>query len=232
MSNWNTTIICVALLVATGYSPVATAQVRAPFFAEPVQQPVPLPQTPPPSPPSKGPVGHKMPLPDATPTLDVVRYKAASMIRMRGELVGALRADGAVSFTFENGAIKQEDIAGKARGDYKYDRHGRLDRIEYSDGPTIQAHYGSQNELQSLTSDNGRTVRFHYGDGVGDGSAVAPTTIYFQSALALLRMQDLPHVLTTPLDQLLRNDGAGFDYFQAKEPTVTISAPHSTTPPA
>lgn len=228
MSKWKITGILLVMLTATSYGSVASAQVRTPFPTMPATQPVPLPEKATQTPPQPGPTRHKMPLPPAqAPIPDVIRYDAAMLIHLRGQLVGAMRGEDAVSFKFENGVLTQETIAGQdtVRGDYKYDRHGRLDRVEYSDGPTIQAHYGSQNELQSLTSDNGRTIRFSYRDGIGDGSSVAPASKHFQGALALLRMEKLPIVLITPLEQLLRNDSTGLEYSQHKTPTITINAP-------
>lgn len=230
MSRWEP-VIFAAIILAASYGPPATAQVRT-VTAQPTPRPMPLPEktseTRPQ--PQNGPANHRMPLPQKMPALDRIPYVATTMVILRGELVGSLRDEGAVAFKFENGAITHERILSKVgnqevHGDYKYDRQGRLDRIEYDDGVIIQAHYGNQNELQSLTSDSGRTIRFAYEDGIGGGSSVAPTSKHFQSALALLRMKQLPQVLTTPLDQLLRNDGAGLDYFQGKEPIVTISAP-------
>lgn len=135
---------------------------------------------------------------NGAPTLERIKFDPVQLHTWGDRLLGATRDEGVIQYVYEGNRITQEEIGptGQIEGNYRYDRQGRLDRIEYTDGTSISAKYGGNNELLALTSNEGRSVGFQYTRTFdGQVNAVTPTesSLQFHSAVAVLRMKKLPH---------------------------------------
>jgi hypothetical protein len=160
-----------------------------------------------PMPQTKGPVKRRMPLPAAELPARV-SLMPVMLFTYAGMLVNATREDGDITFHYEGGQITQEEIGFSSPiiGRYKYDRHGRFDRIEYSDGMSIIAKYGDNNELLTLSSNNGRSIGFQFADDAI--RLVTPTVnpLAFHSVVAVLRMRTMPELLVRPPQEFLKDE--------------------------
>ncbi|MFD2367581.1 hypothetical protein [Pseudoduganella sp. GCM10020061] len=150
---------------------------------------------------------------DEAPALTgAIRVNPIEMVPLRGRPYVATSGEGRIHYFYENDRLVQEQIGDRDDetivGDYVYDEHGRLDRIEYDDGIIISAKYGSYGQLDSLASNQGRTIGFGYcANQNGAIRAVTPTQNFleFHSGVALLRLKYRPAWWPALMDRTEKN---------------------------
>lgn len=145
------------------------------------------------------PIGHKMPGPGGGGTpVEVLRIKPLKeFVSLDGQKpLIAETSEGPLYYDFnEEGHLESEVLGQYGKyivGRYYYDRHGRFDRIEYTDGSVIAGRYCANGKLCALYSNQGRGIGFTYREGKdGYTRDVSPTenSYEFHSAVALLRLK-------------------------------------------
>lgn len=185
MANLKSSLIA-ATLLALCNSATATAQVHMPQATTQI--------------------AHKMPGAEELPVLKTqkMRFNPAQLHRFGGRLDAVSRQEGDFYFRYDGTRITHESSLGSLEGRYSYDRSGRFDRIDYNDGTSITAVYGTNNELIGLKASSGRTIAFQYIEENNSPSNVTPTenSLEFHSAVAVLRMQRLPLWMRTSQEQI------------------------------
>lgn len=148
--------------------------------------------------PSTQPLRQRMPAPGSEGTpVSTIRINPVTVYAVGNRPDSKETNEGQVLMFYADGQLASERIVdSRVVGRYLYDRNGRFDRIEYDDGIVITAQYEGDEELRTLTSYNGRTIAFAYREAADKSiGKVTPTNennLQFHSALAILRMKEVP----------------------------------------
>lgn len=229
MSNWKMSLAAITLLALIGQSFV-TAQERQPMA-------MPTPQNP------QEPVKQRMPLPHTPdspqPVLKTFRVKPLKMYNMLKRPYIATTAEGHIVYLYDDNVLTEERIiAPNIVGKYTYDRSGRFERINYSDGISIAATYGNAGELIRLASSNGRSIGFNYHRN--QSGSIRPVTpmenaFEFHSAVALLRLEQEPFWWRAPapaMENLKGDEGENGQTTSPDNPWDAPEYPHDPFPDA